>query len=56
MVGKIGIISGNTDLNALLPCTDTLQEHLNCVDYQIGIWIRVCIAKPDMLQPVSGHE
>ena len=47
-------ISGNSDLWALLPCTDTLLEHLNYVNYQAGIWKWEQIAKSDMLQELSG--
>ena len=47
-------ISGNSDLSALPPCTDTLWEHLDCVNYEVGVWKWVHIAKLDMSQPVSG--
>ena len=48
-------IPSNFDLSTLPPSTDTLQEHLHRVSYQVAIWKRAHIAKPDIPHPTDGH-
>lgn len=48
-------VTSSFDLSALPPCRDTLREHLNRVNYQVGIWKRAHVAKPEIPNPVNGH-
>ena len=41
-------LSSSFDLSALPPCNSCLIEHLNRTNYQVGIWKRVHIDKPDI--------
>lgn len=43
------------DLSVLPPCSTCLQEHVKRVNFQVGIWKRSHIAKPDIPDPVEGH-
>ena len=48
-------LSSSFDLSALAPCNSCLLEHLNRANYQVGIWKRAHIAKPDISSPLNGH-
>ena len=48
-------LSSSFDLSALPPCNSSLHEHLNCANYQVGIWKRAHSAKPDITSPLNGH-
>lgn len=48
-------MSSSFDLSALPPCNSCLLEHLNRANYQVGIWKRAHIAKPDIPHPLNGH-
>ena len=41
-------ISRNFDSSTLSSCTDTIEEHLNHINFQVGTWKGADIAKPDM--------
>ena len=47
--------STSFDLSGLPPCRDVLREHLKRVNFQVAIWKRAHIAKPDIPDPASGH-
>jgi hypothetical protein len=53
--GKTLSMSNSFDLNALPPCSDSLREHLNRVNYQVGIWKRAHVPKPVVPDQVDGH-
>ena len=43
-------------ISTLPPCRNCLREHIKGVTYQIGIWKRSHISKPDYPAPTDGHE
>lgn len=47
--------SSNVDLSSLPPCQSSLQQHIRRVNYQVGIWKRAHIYKPNIPSPISGH-
>jgi len=47
--------SKKIDLASLPPCQSSLVEHINRVNFQVGIWKRAHIPKPDIPDPTKGH-
>ena len=45
----------NVGINNMLPCSDSLREHVRRVNYQVVIWKQACAAKPDVPNPSTGH-
>ena len=45
----------NIDLSALPPPRVCLQEHIGRVNYQIAIWKRTHIPKPEIPHPAEDH-
>ena len=37
------------------PCQSSLVEHINRVNFHVGIWKRAHIQKPDIPDPTEGH-
>ena len=47
--------SKNVDLRSLPPCRRSLEQHIQRVNYQVGIWKRSHIPEPDVPDVKSGH-
>ena len=47
--------SRNVDKGSLPPCKHSLIQHERRVNYQLGIWRRALVPKPDILDPVEGN-
>ena len=45
----------NVGISNMLPCSDSLREHVRRVNYQVAIWKRACVTKPDVPNPSTGH-
>ena len=47
--------SKNVDLGTLPPCRRSLEQHIRRVNYQVGIWKRSHIPKPDVPDVKADH-
>ena len=47
--------SRNVDIGSLPPCKCSLLRHVRRANYQVGIWRRAHLPKPDIPDPVQGH-
>ena len=47
--------SKKIELASLPPCQSSLVEHINRVNFQVGIWKRAHIPKSDIPDPTKGH-
>ena len=45
----------NVGISNMLPCSDSMREHVLRVNYQVAIWKRAHVTKPDVPNPSTGH-
>ncbi len=48
-------LAKNVDMSSMPPCKRSLVQHVQRVNYQVGIWKRSYIAEPDIPDP-EGHN
>ena len=44
---------GEVDSSTLLPCEDSLQQHIQRANYQAGVWQRYLQRNPDVPEPTT---
>ena len=42
-------------ISNMLPCSDSLREHVQRVNYKVAIWKQARVTKPDVPNPSTGH-
>ena len=45
----------NVDMSSLPPCKRSLVQHVRRVNYQVGVWRRAHLPKPNIPSPIPDH-